>query len=150
MDEMEREVRDLELGLPSRIRVGALAPYRGDELNRCLAAFAKSHPRVTLDVALGSHEFLWDGLQHGRLDVALCDQRRAPSSSYEYAYLGQSRYWIEASEASPYAWALELSPMQLTDVPIILVASNRQREAERDYCTNVLGFRSEFLFVPSI
>ena len=89
-------------------------------------------------------------MQRGRVDVSLSDQRRSLSTDYENAYLGRARLWIEASEASPYAWALELSPMQLADVPIILVASSRQEEVERSYFADVLNFRSEFLFVRSV
>ncbi len=151
VDELEREVKDLELGLPSSLSIGCLGSWEGAEINRSLAAFAKGHPRLTIEIVPGSADYLFDRLERGSLDVIFTDERRSfANPALEVMPLAQAKLWVEASEASPWAWAPELSPMQLENVPVILVASERQGEAEAAYFAYELGLHGDFLFARNL
>lgn len=150
VDAMEREVRDLELGLPSTLALGLMGAYEGPEVARALVAFSKSHPRVALEAVCGSADYLFDQLDRGVLDVVFCDERRAFGRAYERQPLAQAKLWVEASDASPWAWTPELSPLQLVDVPVYLVASERGRDAEAAYFEQALGFSGPIAFVRTL
>ena len=54
------------------------------------------------------------------------------------------------SSRSPLAQAERISPPELKNIPCILVASETQRETEREYYHDVVGFHGEFLYAENL
>ena len=85
-------------------------------------------------------------LRTGAADIVLNDQRRAFSYEYVNLLLATCRSCIEVSAHSPLAQIERISPPELKNIPCILVASEAQRETEREYYHDVVGFPGEFLY----
>ena len=86
----------LSLGVPEDFAAGAMAPV--------LAAFARDHPQVRLEVHSGLSHEIWQRFEAGELDLALVKQARgqgAPLASWrEPLAWVDSRDWL-ASERDP-------------------------------------------------
>ncbi|MDM5070601.1 MULTISPECIES: LysR family transcriptional regulator [Aeromonas] len=86
----------LSLGVPEDFAAGAMAPV--------LAAFARDHPQVRLEVHSGLSHEIWQRFEAGELDLALVKQARgqgAPRASWrEPLAWVDSRDW-PASERDP-------------------------------------------------
>ena len=134
----------------ARFTIGYLKCYGGSEFHSAVAEFSRQHPDVQLTVLDGSHEDLYDALRFGRADLVLNDQRRAFSDEYVNIPLAESRCYIELSTHDPLSALDGVEIQDLKNTPCILVASADQRENERDYYRDVIGFRGEILFAESI
>lgn len=132
------------------LRLGCLRSYCGDEFRRALELFSEKHPEVSLSVASGNHEELYEMLRTGTADVILNDQRRAFSDEYVNLILTACRSVIEVSRHSPLAQMECVSPQELKNIPCILIASETQRQTEQEYYHTVAGFPGEFLFAESL
>ena len=134
----------------AKLSLGVLSTYSGDEFNRAIAAFSERFPAVELSVATGNHEDLYDGLRFGRIDLALNDQRRAFSDSYENLILMETACYVELASHNPLAKLDVISVDALKNTPCILVASPEQQEEEQRFYRDIIGFRGEFLFADSL
>lgn len=85
-------------------------------------------------------------LRTGAADIVLNDQRRAFSDEYVNLLLATCRSYIEVSAHSPLAQIERISPPELKNIPCILAALEAQRETEREYYHDVVGFPGEFLY----
>ena len=103
-----------------------------------------------MSVTYGSHEELYGLLRTGAADIVLNDQRRAFSDEYVNLLLATCRSCIEVSAHSPLAQMERISPPELKNIPCILVASDAQRETEREYYHDVVGFPGEFLYAENL
>lgn len=132
------------------LRFACLASCRGPELHRAVSAFSAAHPEIDFDLASGSHEEIYGMLKSGRADLAVSDQRRRFSDEFENLVLAEPRVWIELPAASPLARIRKpLESEDLARLTCILVAPVPQREAERGFYADLLGFRGSFLFADS-
>ena len=134
----------------AKLSLGVLSTYSGDEFNRAIAAFSERFPAVELSVATGNHEDLYDGLRFGRIDLALNDQRRAFSDSYENLILMETACYVELASHNPLAKLDVISVDALKNTPCILVASPEQQQEEQRFYRDIIGFKGEFLFADSL
>lgn len=128
------------------LRVGVLKGYRGQELSQAAAQFSSAFPDVTVDVIHANHDALYTLLRDDRIDLVLNDQRRAFSDEYDNIVLDIREYYAEISVNSPLAQLHEVEIADLKNTTLILLSSEDQRETERRYYTQDLGFQSEVSF----
>ena len=131
------------------LRIGYLRNYSGTEFRRALALFSQRYPDISVQVEYGNHEELYTMLRTGSADIVLNDQRRAFSDEYINLILTSYTAHVEVSSLSPLAQLSAAAPSELREFPCILIASDSQRETEREYYHDVIGFCSEFLFAES-
>ena len=130
--------------------MGYLSSFAGRELQRAVAGFAGVYPEVSIDVAAGSHEELYERLVGGSIDLVLSDQRRAFSGDYENLVLASYPACAEVSCRSDLAQRDSLDVSDLRRLPCIVVAPHGQEQAEREYFGSYLGLGPDLLFVDSL
>lgn len=144
------EAARIAKGDQAGLRIGYLRCYSGSEFHRALEEFSAKHPDVPVEVEYGNHEELYAMLRTGQVDIVLNDQRRAFSDEYVNLILTVCHSFIEVSAASPLARVERITPPELKKFPCILVASQSQREREREYYRDIVGFRGEFLYAENL
>ena len=149
-ERMCSEAARIAHGDQASLKIGYLRCYTGAEFHRALEIFSGKHPDVELSVTYGNHEELYELLRTGKADLVLNDQRRAFSDEYVNLLLTTCRSYIEVSAHSPLARMERISPPELKNIPCILVSSETQRETEREYYHDVVGFHGEFLYAENL
>ena len=132
------------------LRIGVLRGYSGNEFQNAVSEFTVRFPDVTVEVTHGNHDALYELLRTGELDMVLNDQRRAFSDEYINIVLDIREYYVEISANSPLASLAEIEIADLKNIPLILLSSEDQRETERNFYANDIGFRSEINFCEHI
>lgn len=145
-----REAEKLSHNGAAELRIGYLRCYSGREFHLALAEFSAKYPDVQVKIEYGNHEELYELLKNEGVDLVLNDQRRAFSDEYVNLLLTVGKEYIEVSSANPIAALPSVTPSELKNTPCILVASKNQREAEREYYRNVVGFQGDFLFAENL
>lgn len=153
LDEVERLRKEtVRIGADheNRLRLGYLKCYGGNELYHAVSDFSEKYPEVILEVVNGTHEELYDLLRFGGVNLVLNDQRRAFSEDYVNFELVKSNCFAELSSHSVLS-ALDYVTMdELKKLPCILIASKEQRDNERQYYQDTLGFGGSYLFAESL
>lgn len=132
------------------LRVGFLRGYSGNEFHKALAQFSEKYPNVDVEIEYGNHEELYQLLRAEQVDIVLNDQRRAFSDEYVNMMLTSGNCCVEVSARSPLAALQSITPSDLRNMPCILVSSSAQREVEREYYHDIVGFHGEFLFAENL
>ena len=149
-ERMCAEAAKIAKGDQAALKIGYLRCYTGAEFHSALALFSEKHPEVEVTVRYGNHEELYSLLRADAVDLVFNDQRRAFSEEYVNLLLATCRSYIEVPAHSDFARMERISLEELTNTPCILVASEAQREAEREYYRDVVGFRGEFLYAENM
>ena len=147
---MCREAARIAKGSQAALKIGYLRSYTGGEFQRALEVFAEKCPDVTVSIAYGSHEELYQMLRTGQADLVMNDQRRAFSDEYINLVLTTCSSCVEVAARSPLAQLKQATPQELGNVPCILITSPAQRENEQEYYRNVVGIQSEFLYAETL
>lgn len=145
-----REAARIAKGSQAALKIGYLRSYTGGEFQRALEVFAEKAPDVSVSIAYGNHEELYQMLRTGQADLVMNDQRRAFSDEYINLVLSTQPSCVEVAARSPLAQLKQATPQELGNVPCILVASPAQRENEQEYYRNVVGIQSEFLYAETL
>lgn len=145
-----REAEKLSHDGGAYLRIGYLRCYSGREFHLALAEFSAKYPDVQVKIKYGNHEELYEFLKNEGVDLVLNDQRRAFSDEYVNLLLTVGKEYIEVSSANPIAALPFVTPSELKNTPCILVASKNQRETEREYYRDVVGFQGDFLFAENL
>lgn len=145
-----REAEKLSHDGGAYLRIGYLRCYSGREFHLALAEFSAKYPDVQVKIKYGNHEELYEFLKNEGVDLVLNDQRRAFSDEYVNLLLTVGKEYIEVSSANPIAALPSVTPSELKNTPCILVASKNQRETEREYYRDVVGFQGDFLFAENL
>lgn len=132
------------------LTIGYLRCYSGREFHLALEEFSSKYPDVAVKIEYGNHEELYELLRTGGVDLVLNDQRRAFSDEYVNLILAAGNEYIEISSRNPIAALPSVTPPELKNIPCILVSSKEQRENEREYYQEVVGFRSDFLYAGNL
>lgn len=135
---------------PPELRVGYLNRYEGWEVAGAIAAFAQRHPNVKVSAESSSHDGLYEAVLRGELDILVNDRRRALSDAFENRFLFTGYNYVEASEASEFAWRESVTVDDLRGATCILIAAGGQRDVERDYYRGMLNFECDFLFADTL
>ena len=149
LEDLRYEAEGVANGWATTLAVGYLNRYEGWEVQAAVTAFAARHPHIPVHATVGSHDTLYQLIMRHDVDVLFSDRRRALSDTFVNLHLFDGWQYVEVSEASPVAWAAELTVAELANIPCILIAAEDQEDIERTYHRDVLGFRSDFLFARS-
>ncbi len=149
-ERMCRGAARISYGGEAVLKVGYLRCYCGREFHMALEEFSARYPDVLVRIEYGNHEELFEMLRNGDIDLNFNDQRRAFSDEYVNLVLTAREECIEISSRNPIGLLPSVTPGELKNVPCILVSSRGQRETERGYYHDVVGFRGEFLFAETL
>ncbi len=150
VDALQRETVRIGGAGTTRLRLGYLRCYGGQELYQAVATFSASHPEISMDILGGTHEELYDMLRSGEVDVILSDQRRAFSDAYVNFQLLQCKCYVELSTRNPLSQLDKLQISQLQSCTCILISSKEQQEVEEAYYRDTLGLGGHYLFAESL
>lgn len=134
----------------AQLSVGYLKNYGGQEFHRAVAEFSAKYPDISIDIASGNHEDLYDMLRDGKVQVVFNDQRRAFSDEYVNLLLTESDCFIEISAQNPISRLESVNISDLKNMSCVLVAAKNQQENETAFYRDVVGFSGEFLFSENI
>lgn len=132
------------------LRVGYLSGADGGLLDQALLLFHERYPQIRLITVPGSHEQIYQGLLHQRLDCALNDQRRAFSSNCGNHILAPGWQTMEFSSSSSLAQKEVLGPEDLADETILVVSDLKGAEDEILYLREILGLEGNVKVVSSL
>ena len=149
-EQMCREAGKLAKDDKASLVIGYLRCYSGQEFHRALEEFSAKYPDVSVKIEYGNHEELYELLRMGRVDLVLNDQRRAFSDQYVNLILTTGNEYVEISSRNPIASLPSITPLELKNIPCILVASKEQRENEQEYYKGVVGFQGDFLYAENL
>ncbi len=132
------------------IRIGYYKGYYGNELSEAISIFSEKYPTVDVQIVTGSHEELYYAMENDTLDLALNDQRRAFSDTYNNQILAESRLYIELSSKNPLSRLTHLETDDLKNTPCILVMNQAGQKEEQNYYEKIIGLKGPFLFADNI
>lgn len=150
IDKLKSEARKIALNEKASLSLGYLKNYGGHEFRAAVAEFSRKYPKVDIQIFAGTHEELYERLMSGSVDLAMNDQRRAFSDTYNNLILTESRGFAEVPAGTFRASLEQISIEELEGDTCILVTSPGQEETDREFYRNILGFRGEFLNVYSL
>lgn len=145
-----RETRKIAAKDKATLRIGYYKGYQGNELSEAVALFSEKYPTVDVQITVGSHEELYLGMENDTIDLALNDQRRAFSDTYNNEILAESELYIEISSKNPLCRLTKLEIESLKNLPCILVMNRFGQREEQNYYEQVIGIKGNFLFADTI
>ena len=149
-DELRRETIRIGQAEESRLRIGYLKNYSGQELQMAVAEFSGLYPEISIDIVAGTHEELYDLIRFGGVDLVISDQRRAFSDEYENNVLMDCESFAEISSNHHLSTKDYLSLAELKRTPCILITPQEQREGEAAYYRDTLGYSGNFLYAENL
>ncbi|MBF0580019.1 LysR family transcriptional regulator [Erysipelotrichaceae bacterium RD49] len=150
LDEIIEKTREIAKPKPEALRIGCFIGVEARQVSQAVMEFGQIYPEVDLSVTIGSHDELYDGMEKGTIDLAINDQRRAFSDMYENIVLAQSQIQIEIAASHPLAKQDQIQIEELEGLDCILVAAGKSQADEQNYCQQIVGIRSPFVFVSSL
>lgn len=152
LDDFERiknETIQIGCGSQDALKLGYLKSYSGKELLNAVLEYNDIFPDTQVHIQNGNHETLYHLLNSNQLDLILNDQRRAFSDKYVNFNLFEASYFIVIHEKHPMSSNPFFEPQMLNELPVILIASKEQQEAEQDYYQNALGLGNVYIFAEN-
>lgn len=131
------------------LHIGYYKGYSGNELSNAISAFSEKYPKVEITTVSGSHEELYRGMEKGTVDIALNDQRRAFSDTYNNEVLSESYMYVEISSRNPLSKLKQIEVSELKNMPCILVITESGRNEEQAYYRDIIGFKGDYIFADS-
>ena len=150
LKQLIRETKRIADNDQAILRLGYYKGYHGNELSEAIALFSEKYPAVDVKIVVGSHEELYHAMENDSIDLAINDQRRAFSDTYNNEVLAESRIYIELSSKNPLSKLPALEPEDLKNTPCILVINPAGQKEEQDYYENIIGLRGDFLFADTV
>lgn len=150
VDELRRETIRIGKAEESRLRIGYLKSYSGQELHMAVAEFSRLYPEISIDIVAGSHEELYNRIRFGGVDIVISDQRRAFSEEYENRILLECECFAEISGNHHLSTNEHLTLKELRQTPCILITPAGQRDGEAAYYRDTLGFVGNFLYAENL
>lgn len=148
--QMLRETKRIAANNSEILRIGYYKGYNGNELSEAISSFSEKYPTVDIQITVGSHEELYYAMENGEIDLALNDQRRAFSGSYNNVILAESTLYIEISAKNPLSKLPYLEISDLKNTPCILVINPSGQKEEQEYYETIVGLHGDFLFADTI
>lgn len=148
-ERIKKETIKIGCGSQNVLRLGYLKSYSGKELLNAVLEYNDIFPDTQVHIQNGNHEALYHLLNSNQLDLVLNDQRRAFSDKYVNFNLFEASFFLVINEKHPMSSKPFFEPQMLNEIPIILIASKEQQEAEQDYYQNALGLGSSYIFAEN-
>lgn len=149
-DELRRETIRIGQAEESKLRIGYLKNYSGQELHTAVAEFSRLYHEISIDIVAGTHEELYNLLRFGGVDIVISDQRRAFSEEYENKVLLECECFAEISSNHHLSSREYLTLKELKQTPCILITPSEQRDGEAAYYRDTLGFAGNFLYAENL
>lgn len=149
-DALRRETIRIGQAEESKLRIGYLKNYSGQELHMAIAEFSRLYPEISIDIVAGAHEELYNLIRFGGVDLVISDQRRAFSEEYENRILLECECFAEISGNNHLSVKTYLTLKELKQTPCILISSSEQRDGEAAYYRDTLGFAGNFLYADNL
>lgn len=149
-DRIRRETIRIAQMDESRLRIGYLRNYSGQELHMAVAEFSGLYPDISIEIVAGTHEELYDLIRFGGVDIVISDQRRAFSEAYENKILLECECIAEISDNHPLSINNTLTLKELKQTPCILIAPSKYQDSEAAYYRDTLGFSDYFLYAENL
>lgn len=150
LEQLIKETQRLDANDSFILRLGCYKGYHGSAFSHAIALFSAKYPKVNVKVTLGSHEELYHAMEAGTIDLALNDQRRAFSGTYNNIILAESKTYIEISARNPLSHLHEIEISELKNLSCILVSSATDKQEEEAYYAKIVGLQGDFLFASSL
>lgn len=150
INQLARETKRLKTNESYTIRLGCFKGYSGNEFSNAISRLSERYSKINVQVTIGSHEELYRAMEDGSIDLALNDQRRAFSTTYNNLVLSESRIYIEISVRNPLSSLTQIDAVALKNMPCILVVRSSVRKEEQDYYDSIIGLHGNFLFTDSL
>lgn len=146
---IQKETKKIADHDQAAIRIGYYKGYHGNELSEAIALFFEKYPTVDVQITVGSHDELYHAMENGSIDLALNDQRRAFSDSYNNMILAESTMYVELSSKNPLSKLPNLEISDLKNIPCILVINQSGQKEEQKYYETIVGLQGDFLFADT-
>ncbi len=150
IQQMLRETKRIASNDSKQLKIGYYKGYTGNELSEAISLFAEKYPTIDVQIEVGSHEELYHAMENSMIDLALNDQRRAFSDTYNNVILAESTMYIEISAKNPLSKLPCLEITDLKNTPCILVMNQAGQKEEQNYYETIIGLHGEFLFADTI
>lgn len=150
IEQLIRETKRIEAKDSFALRLGCYKGYQGNEFSRAIACFSEKYPKIKVQVILGGHDELYQGMEAATIDLALNDQRRAFSGNYHNLILAQSHTYIEISAKNPLSKLEQIDITELKNTPCILICTAASKQEEQAYYDKIVGLHGDFLFAASL
>lgn len=150
LKQLVRETKRIADNDNAVLRIGYYKGYHGNELSEAIAAFSEKYPTVEVKIVVGSHEELYHAMEDGSVDLAINDQRRAFSDTYNNVILAESRIYIELSAKNPLSRLTTLETGDLKNTPCILVINQSGQKEEQEYYESIIRLQGDFLFADTM
>ncbi len=131
------------------LNVGYINGFADERFYQAVSRFKQQNANVRLNISCGAHDEIASLLRDGKADVVFNMQRHVVSEEYRQVPVTSLPGYVLIS---PVYGSFENGAAKLNDledVPCILVADEKQREQEKDFYTQVLGFKGSFIFARS-
>ncbi|WP_294372928.1 LysR family transcriptional regulator [uncultured Clostridium sp.] len=129
------------------LKIGYLRSYNGKELQEAVLEFSMLYPDIEINVVKGTHEELYTLLKNEQVSFVISDQRRKFHQDYINYHLLNMKCYIKISNQNPISKEDEIDVEKLKNETCIIVTSKEQEEIERDFYENIIGIKTEYLFV---
>lgn len=150
LEQLIKETQRLDGNDSFILRLGCYKGYHGSAFSHAIALFSAEYPKISIKVTLGSHEELYHAMEAGAIDLALNDQRRAFSGTYNNIILAESKTYIEISARNPLSHLHEIEIHELKNLPCIVLSNGTDKQEEEAYYTNIVGLQGDYLFASSL
>lgn len=145
IDDICKKTAAVEKENRRKLRIGYINGYIGTELHRAVAEFTEAYPDVDIEIVSGTHEQLYEFHRTKAIDMSFSDQRRAFAETFHNFPVFSAYVHIELSVKNPLSEKTELEMPELVKTPCILITDSKHDAQERDYYTNYLDFKGDYL-----
>lgn len=129
--------------LNERLSVAYVTGSTPEFLPRALCAFKKQHTDVAVDVYGTGYLAAFTDLAAGKADLVVAG-RSVPAGDCDVSYLCSAPYYAAISSMFKTGPQKFLSAEDLKELPCIIIAENKELEAEQRYYREFFGVKNSF------
>lgn len=145
IEEVCKKTATIEKENRRKLRIGYINGYVGTELHKAVADFTELYPNIDIEIVSGTHEQLYELQSTKSIDISFSDQRRAFSETFNNFPIFSAYEHIELSAKNPLSAKTALEISELIKTPCILITDQKHDAQEKDYYSNHLDFKGDFL-----
>ena len=132
------------------LSVGYLRSCDGLEVHHTVYEFLRRHPDAVIETVEAGSDALFELLELGKIDIALCEQSEVEQSRLIRYPIVTVNFLVELSASHPLAQQDSVSMEELKYMPGILVANGAERDRELKHFKETHGFPNSFLFADTL
>ena len=144
------ETRRISAKGKENLSIGYLRSCDGLEVHHTVSAFRKKHPDLLINTVEATSDRLFELLELGKLDIALCEQKDADPDRYIRYPIVTVHFLIEISSDDPLARKPCVGIDDLKYHSGILVANGAEQDSELARFKETYGFPNRFLFADTL